>query len=121
MANRNFQPVRALTKEQIHLVGVVNLTTSGAVVSTDFDGLASFVRTGAGAYTLTLQDAFSKVLGLNISLLEATPTALQAKFLTANPATKVYTINVLSGATPTDTGAATQLHIRMALKNSTAK
>lgn len=81
------------------------------------------VKTSTGLYTVTMDDQFFQVQGIFVSLVEGTPTALIAK-AKSNYTTVVsqkagtFQLVTLSGSTPTDVSAASELHFMVNLKNT---
>ena len=121
MANRNFSSPRAMTKEQVHLVGTVLLASGGAVTSFDIDAVKSVTQNGTGTYDVVLQDKYTKFLRGFIAFMEATTTALQAKVTAFDAAAGTFTFKTISTATPTNVSAITTLFLNIILKNSSAK
>jgi hypothetical protein len=65
-------PVKLFAKVTIGGTGAPTLvTTSG-----HSKGIASIARTGTGAYTLTLSDAYSKLLNMSMSMLYSSATTI---------------------------------------------
>ena len=66
MSNRIFNQELALEKQVCHLYGNFDVGASGAVSNTVGLGISSVVKeTADGSYTITLQDAYDKLLGFN--------------------------------------------------------
>ena len=87
-ANREHLPLRgALEPELIVLAGHIGLNSTGGVSTsstyTRLLGMASCTRTGTGAYTLTLQDQYRRIISAHIDLVpEAAGKDLYAEIAT---------------------------------------
>lgn len=71
MSNRMFFPTRgSLNREVVTLYAKVTTSTAGAVSSQKSKGL-SVARTGTGAYTITLENAYADLLGAEVTIIGA--------------------------------------------------
>ena len=71
MSNRIFNPELAIEKQVCNIYGNFDVGASGAVSNTVGVGVTSVVKEStAGQYTITLQDAYDKLLKTNFILLE---------------------------------------------------
>lgn len=68
MANRTFNPPRALEKELVILVGRIPLSAAAAVGTKVGRGF-SVAKTNTGEYTVTLQDKYSALIGASFTVL----------------------------------------------------
>ena len=79
MANRNFsQRQFSLERDVVNLFGDVTFGATGAVSAFKGLGLTSLTRTGVGAYTLTLNDAYVRLLGARVMFAKATSSGVAA-------------------------------------------
>lgn len=125
MANRFFQQFRfSMEKYVVELWAQVAIGATGAPTlnAANSKGIASIARTGAGAYTVTLQDTYYRFLDC------------QAVFVAANPASPVMHVvseNVAAAKTvllqfrdyagaATDPGNGDVLRMRFSMSNSSA-
>jgi hypothetical protein len=125
MANRNFNRYQALTKEAKCLFAKAAIGATGAptLSAADSLGVASIARTGVGAYTVTLQDRYSKFLFAEacIQLSAGSPVvnAMVVRSEAVNSATPTIAIAFVDGS-----GAAAEipsgatLRLKCELKNS---
>lgn len=92
MANRYLKN-RFLSYEQepTSIFGTCLIGATGAVGTTKGMGVASLTRTGTGAYTITLQDAYTKLLELNV-WFGATSSGIVAVRLASDYATQTTDI-----------------------------
>lgn len=121
MANRNYSRVQALEKESKYLYLDVNIAAAGAPTATRKYGSASIVRNSAGNYTITMQDRYMKLLGLQVTQLIASPQDLTFELVSedVNGAnTKTVRFRCLTGAVETDPASGSRLLIKLDLKNS---
>ena len=118
MANRNFSEVQGLARKQIVLAGTVSLSSSAAVAAQDFKG-GTIAKTGTGAYTLTLDDTYQKLIGAHAQTAE-TSAALFGRIGSVDVVSAktivIQTVNA-SGA-PTDAAATAKIYITLVLSNS---
>ena len=130
MANRNFQQFQGtLEKGVVKLFATITTTTSGTIGSTTATGLTvAKVAAEAGRYRITLQDQYTRLLGVNVIVSgdadTAYTTAAGVRPLLRNvdvaAATPVLDIQL----TRTDTGAdaepisAAVIYVEITLKNS---
>lgn len=91
MADRNFYSQdECNVPKTVELCGVLDITgSSGAVASTSYFPGGTFSRTAAGDYTLTLTDAYSKLVGaaFEYSVNGSTPDNLQAQVYSVDTTT----------------------------------
>lgn len=117
MANRRFEQFSySLIKKKVDIAGVASLSAAGAVSSQDIPG-GTLTKTGTGAYLLTLQDKYSRVLSVQVQLGE-TAQDLQAVPGACDPSAKTYVINTKTAGTNTDPSATAKLYVHLVLSNS---
>lgn len=86
MANKNFSRVQAYEKEVKLLYATIDITTSGAVLSSK--GLASAVKEStAGQYTIVLPSSYYKFLSLSPATMHPTASLVAAVDILGTPAT----------------------------------
>lgn len=118
MANRRFEQFKySLIKKQTEIEGIVTLSAAGAVVTQDIPG-ATIAKTGTGTYTITLQDKYSKLMGI-YSQLGSTAQDLQAVPGAADVVSaKTVVINTKTAGVNTDPSATATLYVKIVLRNS---
>lgn len=95
MANTQFrEEVKCLQNDLVILEGHVVIGSTGAVGTTSGAGIASVARTGTGAYTITLTQAFHRLLGCSV-------------MFSGTDASTVFIAQVNSAAVDTDVKAKT--------------
>jgi hypothetical protein len=122
MADRVFADVQALDKYVKVLSGKVSIAADATVSSNTILGVSStgVARTGAGTYTITLQDAYPELLAVHIQMGAATAVDLVAQIVSETVSTtKIITFKTLTGAVATDAAAACFAYVTIVLKNST--
>lgn len=119
MANRTFNPPRALEKELITIVGRIPLT-AGAAVGTKVGRGFSVAKTATGEYTVTLQDNYTALIGCSFSVI-GTGTIVTVPELkseaVASGSFVIKTVTRSTGATA-DTGVAFDIVFTAHLRNS---
>lgn len=86
-------------------------------------GISSIVRNSAGRYTITLQDTYNKLLGLDIqqlsTLAQAAPIVnMKSQAVSSSPATIVIQYLAIDNSTATDPASGEQAFIQIGLGNS---
>ena len=72
MANRNFEKtLNSLNKGLTFIEGNAVIGSAGAVGTVKGSGVTSVTRTGTGAYTIKLQDKYSRYLGGHTGFINA--------------------------------------------------
>lgn len=119
MANRNFNRKQALEKEVKEIYADVAIGTTGAPTLTKGLGVTSIARTGAGRYTVTLDDKYTRLMQATVTLLDATSKDLTFQ-LTAEDVDGAKTVSFACKAVATDTDPSDgdRLLICFNLKNS---
>lgn len=120
MANRTFNPPRALEKELITLVGKIPLNSSAAVGTKVGRGF-SVAKTATGEYTVTLQDKYTALIGIAFAVSGSgtivTVPELKSEAVAASRSFIIKTVTRSTGATA-DTGVAFDLYFVAHLRNS---
>lgn len=124
MANRNYNRAQNLEKEVKSLFLDVAIGATGAPTLTKAMGTASIARNSAGNYTITLQDAYVRLMSFECMNLASSAQGLNFE-LVAESVASAKTIQFrcldLDGTpSPTDPANPSRLLIRIDLKNSTA-
>lgn len=119
MANRNFRPVRARSRELVCISGKANISTSSVVSSVDCLG-ATFATTGTGLFTLTLADKYAQLASANFTVVGAAATGNEVRVQTADVsgAGTITILTATSGNTAAHPGAAIVLHWTIWLRNT---
>lgn len=125
MANRYFNQFRlSLEKKLVDLYARVTFGSSGAPTLdvANSKGIKSISRTGAGAYTIVLQDSYARLMGVNKINVSASAPASPSMYIVtetvstlSNPA-----VNVVMNAagTATDPASGEEVRLHFTLKNS---
>jgi len=120
MANRTFNPPRALEKELVTLVGKVAIGSDAAVGAKVGRGF-SIAKTATGEYTVTLQDKYMQLLGASFSVEGSgtivTVPELKSEAVASSGSLIIKTVTRSTGATA-DTAVAFTLRIALHLRNS---
>lgn len=118
MANRYLEQFcYTFIKKKCEIDGVASLSAAGAVLTQDIPG-ATLTKTGTGAYLLTLQDKWSKCLGVYVQLgetaedLQAVPGAVDVT------SAKTIVINTKTAGVNTNPSATAKIYIKVVLSNS---
>lgn len=125
MANRNFDFIQALGKGIKVISGSFAPNGASAVASTSVKGKGfSVARTGAGVFTITLQDAYVALLAGHCSLQLATAADQYVQLGAIDVVSaKTVVINVwdISDAALADiaANAGNRIHFTLVLSNST--
>lgn len=119
MANRLFfQFLYSFTKMLTSLHGIIELDSSGDIVSSSIRG-ATVAKTGTGEYTVTFADKYHALMWCGLTVEAATPVDLVPQILSTDVAgDKTIVFSLLAGATPTDPAAACKVHFNSFLRNS---
>lgn len=121
MANRYMYPMASLEKATSFLFGKAQLTAvTGVVASFTGFGIETIARSGAGEYTITLQDSWNDILDLSFNLVGATAEDLNTQVLSYDAAAKEVIVQTLTAGVPTDCTNAFELMIGIVAKNSSA-
>lgn len=129
MANRNYTGERMfnMEKDPVMLFLQCNIGASGAPSNLLARGISSIVRDAAGQYTITLQDAYVKVMslvGCGIAATAGTTSGVSSIQLIAstdvpNKVIKIQTLN--ASGTVADPTSGTILDLQIILRNSKIK
>lgn len=120
MANRTFNPPRALEKELITIVGRIPLSAAAAVGTKVGRGF-SVVKTATGRYTVTLQDRYTQLIGLSFTVIGSgtivTTPELESEAVASAGTFIIKTVTRSTGVTA-DTAVAFDLCFTAHLRNS---
>ena len=119
MANRNYNRKQALEKEVKELYLDVAIGASGAPTLTRGVGIASITRDSAGVYDITLQDAYMRLMSVQVTQLVAAAEDLNFQLESETVSTtKVIRVRCTTDATETDPSSGSRLLVQINLKNS---
>lgn len=121
MANRYLtQFMASPEKAVVSVYGKASITnTTGVVASYSGKLIQSVERTGAGEYTITLQDSWNSLLNASFQILAATPVDLVPQLLSYSvTSAKTVVVNLLAAAVPTDSAQDIELLFTLTLKNT---
>jgi hypothetical protein len=77
MANRNYnKSVYTLQQDLVMLNVECDIGTTGAVTNVKGSGVSTVARTGVGAYTITLQDNYDRLLGFRFGFTGTTASGV---------------------------------------------
>lgn len=120
MANRSFNPTRALEKELITIAGRIPLSAAAAVGTVVGRGF-SVAKTATGEYTVTLQDAYNELISANLSVMGSGTIVTVPELKSQAVASRtliIKTVTRSTGATA-DTAVAFEILMTLKLRNST--
>ena len=118
MANRDFKPVQALEREAKLLFANISIAAAGVPTLTKMLGIASIVRSGAGAYDVVLQDSYFDLLGFSIIQELAANQDLNFQLTAVDVAAKTFSFVCKTGNVSTDPTTGTVLRLGLVVKNS---
>lgn len=119
MASRNFNRKQALEKEVKDLYARISIGATGAPTIVSALGSASISRTGAGDYSLTLDDKYSSLKFFEGVLLDADGEDINFQIYSETvSSTKIIRFLTLTGATPTDPSNGATLMLKIEVKNT---
>lgn len=129
MAARNMKKVQTLTPEMVILAGYVvgaggSAPTNPTGASRPGAGIASVTRTGAGLYTITLEDRWTRILVVQLSIVDGgLVDDWQVEPLVINESAKTITVAVTKGdaVTPADITTSQRLQMMIVAQNSTLR
>lgn len=116
-ANRNFRPVRSLSREHVFVTGTADISSSSVVSNVDCLG-ATLATTGAGEFTLTMTDKYAQFCGADMTIVGAAATGNEVRIQTADVsgAGTITFRTVTSGNTAVNPGANVKLHFTLSLR-----
>lgn len=122
MANRRLNQFR-LSYEQplVEIFARVAIGASGAPTLTRGQGISSIVRDSDGLYTITLQDAFVQLVGVDITQLSASALTAPIQQVISQDVSSAKTVVVQfrnAADAATDPASGSILFIRLSLRNS---
>lgn len=123
MANRNFTENNAYSFSKGFTVltakFTVGATGAPTLVAASSKGIASIARTAAGTYTLTLDDTYNELLGMNFTLIDAGAEDLTFQVNTEDvDGAKTISFYCNTGGTATDPASGDTIRLMVFLKNS---
>lgn len=123
MAARWFYRPFCYRKMATYISGRISLASDASVSASTGVGF-TVAKTSTGLYTVTLNDQFFIVDAITANLLEGTPTALFLRIKTnytsiASGPLGTFQMATVSGTTLTDVSAASEIHFRVDLANTT--
>lgn len=121
MANRVFNKAQNLEKEVKSLFAEVAIGATGAPTITKALGIASVARDSAGAYTITLDDKYTRLMHVSVIQVDADEEDLTFQ-VTASAVNTDKTVEIVckAAAVATDPSNGSSLLIKLDLKNSSA-
>lgn len=128
MADRLFQPgPKSLDRALVELFGVLTFGASGAISTQDCLGF-SVARTGQGAWTITLEDKYTELFGLDATYLHASTLSGAKLEIVAESVASAKTITCkwvsddTAGGTfaAEDPASGAKVFIRVTLRNTSA-
>lgn len=120
MANRNFNNVQALERGTKHLFANISIGTSGAPTLVSGLGVADIERNAAGDYTLTLEDAYNKLLHFD-GIVENTSGEdinFQVDEVDLSNSAKTISFYTVTGGSATDPADEDVIRLFIAVRNS---
>lgn len=130
MANRLTHNLQSLSRDvkeiqgTIKVVGAASAANNVVTMETGGYGVASVARSGAGEYTITLEDAWIALESANITLQAATAIDLVPQIKSTDVVSaKTIVFSTLAAAVPTDTANTIthRFHFSLKLKNSSVR
>lgn len=120
MANRNWNRAQNLEKEVKSLFVDVAIGASGAPTLTRGTGVASITRQSAGVYRITLQDAYIRLMHVDVKQLVAAAQDLVPQLVSESVSSskQIDFRMVDSLAAEVDPASGSRLLIRIDLKNT---
>lgn len=119
MASRNFNRKQALEKEVKELYLDVAIGASGAPTLTRGVGIASISRDSAGVYDITLQDAYMRLMSVQVTQLVAAAEDLNFQLeAEAVASAKTIKLRCTTDDVETDPSSGSRLLIQINVKNS---
>ena len=120
MANRIFNPTRALEKELITIAGRIPLSAAAAVGTVVGRGF-SVAKTGTGLYTVTLEDAYNALIGFSLSVLGSGTVVTVPELSSQDVGSRTLVIKTVTRSTgaAANTGVAFEIGMTLHLRNST--
>lgn len=99
------------------LAGGINGVSS---IASGSQWIQSATQSGVGEFTIVMTDAYNALMSIQARLLAATSVDLipQIRSINVASSSKTIVIRLLTGATPTDPGAACTLYLDLFLRNS---
>jgi len=124
MANRNFSRVQALQKEIKIIEGSVVIGATGAVGTVLGLGVDSITRNATGNYTITLEDAYNRLVGLSTFFSGTTESAVfSVQVDDATPQASIKSKDIIlqcydAAGSDVDPAQTVLMHFSLLLRNS---
>jgi hypothetical protein len=119
MANRLFKEMQSLDSEVKVLYGAVTFGASGAVSSVSANGFTVTKPAGTGLYTVTLDDKYSSLLGVDATLFNAGTAANSAIQLSSDFASSnTFQFQFLTAGAAANALTGQRLYVTIHLRNS---
>jgi hypothetical protein len=126
MANRFFQQFQySLEKALVHLYAQASFGAAGApsLNALNSKGITSMVRTGVGAYTLTLTDKYYASIHMDQVFIGQNPAAPLMYIVAASPSDSTPTMQIQfldAAGVAADPASGDAVRLHMVFKNSSA-
>lgn len=119
MANRSFYRQQSIEREVKTIFAEISFGASGAPTLEEGLGIASVTRNDAGDFTITLDDAWSKLMAVSPIFENTTEEDIRVQIDDFDLSASSKTINLytLTDATATDPADGTKLYIAFHLRN----
>jgi hypothetical protein len=119
MANRNYNRAQALEKEVKSLYAEISIGAAGAPTLVRGLGIASVARDSAGVYTVTLQDAYNRLMSFGASQEAASAEDLKFQLAASDVSSaKTVQFRCIAAAVETDPSNGSKLRLQIDVKNS---
>lgn len=119
MANRTFKDVQSLDSEVKTLYGAVTFGASGAVSAVSANGFTVTKPAGTGLYTVTLDDKYGALLGVDATLFNAGSAADSAVQLSSDFASgNTFQLQFLTAGAAANALTGQKLYITIHVRNS---
>lgn len=122
MANKTFWDKQHRNRNIKEISGIIPINSSAAVGTVVGRGF-TVAKTGTGTYTITLEEAYNKLLGAQFTWLEAAASANGVKLVSHNVPSKTVVFKTCpnSSGTATDVSAAIEIHFSLNLANTSVE
>lgn len=120
MANRYFHKMQANVREAKDIFAEAAIGASGAPTLTANSSpfVTTWVRNGAGDYTITLSDAYNAIISFSADLIDTTARDFTYQVHTRTAGTASIRFLCITTATATDPPNGGTLMVRITCKNS---
>lgn len=118
MASRTFDTVKSTRRGATILSGTVTFGSTGAVSSYSTGTGFTLTRTGTGAYTVTLSDAYHSLVACSLGVVNASQEDGHWQRVGELTSGRTFTILHASSTAASDPGSGTKLDLMVVVKNS---